>query len=1569
VTDGEGLYVWGELNSAPIIMHVDCGASHTILPPSKLETIIGKQELDTSQAHNIQMSQADGSLVKVEGTLPMKVRVGQAERCLSVIVADIASQCILGRDYLYGVGAKIDCKNNSLIINNEHIPGVPAGELLVQVPNHQSSPSCYRLKVTSRTVIPAGHEMVISASAECANQESGKKPLGLVQPLPCGTIEQRGLLVARGVVDTKEQVHLMMCNVGDRDTTLKEGTVVATIHPLDESEIVDTECEQTVDNEDDVPEHVRDLLSRSQMEVPESERDLVRSVITKFAHVFSTGEGDIGRTGLVKHSINTGDQRPIRQRPRRAPRQQQEEIDRQVQMLLEKKLIEPTQSPWSTPVVLVAKKDSGWRLCCDYRRLNEATIKDAFPLPRIDETLDHLSGAQYFCTLDLASGYWQVELDDEAKQKSAFVVQSGLYSWNVMPFGLTNAPATFERLMERVLAGLHWQTLLVYLDDIIIYGRDIPETAARLGEVFQRLQSAGLKLKPSKCDLFKTSVNYLGHIVSAAGVSTDPKKIEAVQQWPVPRNVKEIRSFLGLASYYRRFVHQFAHIAQPLHRLTGKNTKFEWTSECQNAFEELKSRLISAPILAYPMDEGLYVLDTDASGFAIGAVLSQVQNGNEHVIAYASKMMSKEQRNYCVTRQELLAVVHFLKYFHHYLYGRHVLVRTDHAALKWLLNFKEVEGQLARWLQILSSYDIEIEHRPGVRHRNADALSRLPCKQCERQACASPACDQLICTSSKPRKQYKVEVIKKQVPVQTANQPLMYAEVYKVTLAVKTSHNLQQDSQCAPQIVELVSDENFPAQQIAKSVSDENIPEQSDKDTTELSNEDIPEQTNVDLKYGQVHELTHLITLKDIRAEQLKDPTMKLIMTTLESGEARPEWKIVAPKAPDLKAYWSQWNLLCIKDGILCRKWISDDGKGFTRKIILPHNMRETCFQELHESKAAGHLGYMKTLHRLRDRYYWIGMTADIRSYLRKCTNCARRKKPTKNRRARLRQYTVGAPLERVALDILGPLPETERGNIYVLVIADYFTKWVEILPLPDQTAETVAKAFTEEFVCRFGAPHEVHSDQGRNFESRVFAETLRLLGTSKTRTTPYNPKSDGMVERFNRTLLNMVSQMLDPLKHQRDWDDQLPYVGLAYRSAVHESTGETPNMLMMGHEITLPLDLMVESLPEDEDEDEDLVTDFALDLRERMQRAHEHARDVLQTSAGRQKRNYDRRAHGDGITEGSFVWLFSRARKPGITNKLRLPWEGPYLVIQKLSDVHVRIQKSPRAKTTVIHMDRLKPYTGPELVPWKYRKEPMVDRDQPESCETHGVTPTPQHGTSSQTDKEAGQKPVPSEGNKQQDDPIGTTSCTPPASSSTAGTEIDRQEAPGTSESQNPGLSNEPCKQPVETKMDGDKNPVQLSDNKQSGRKSSVADSSVPVMRTPARVKANMPIEPVADSPSCEPTELENAEQKAENDTTKSQTDDMQPRRNPVRKRQLPARYRLNQVTCTQPETNLYANHMALQCKKMEVPLTCELKYRALIRPQFSRLKFFSDLESQMNSVLSTPLNIEIPLSCQEPV
>jgi len=296
-----------------------------------------------------------------------------------------------------------------------------------------------------------------------------------------------------------------------------------------------------------------------------------------------------------------------------------------------------------------------------------------------------------------------------------------------MPFGLCNASSSFQRLADIAFSGLHLDVCLVYIDDIILFSRTVEEHLERMVRVLARLREAKLKLKPSKCTLLQKSLSFLGHVVSGEGIATDPEKTRLVSEWPVPTSVKEVRSFLGLTGYYRKFVKGYATVAAPLHDLTKKDVAYVWSPEAQPAFEMLKEALTSPPILAMPNDEDIMILDTDACDKSIAALLSQVQSGEERVIAYAGRILTKREVNYCITRKELLAVVYALKHFKQYLLGRHFKVRTDHAPLTWLRRTPEPIGQQARWLKIMEDYSFDVIHKPGLSHTNADALSRRPC--------------------------------------------------------------------------------------------------------------------------------------------------------------------------------------------------------------------------------------------------------------------------------------------------------------------------------------------------------------------------------------------------------------------------------------------------------------------------------------------------------------------------------------------------------------------------------------------------------------------------------------------------------------------------------------------------------------------------------------------------------------------------------------------------------------------------------------------------------------------------
>ncbi|GES92926.1 retroviral-like aspartic protease 1 [Rhizophagus clarus] len=384
-------------------------------------------------------------------------------------------------------------------------------------------------------------------------------------------------------------------------------------------------------------------------------------------------------------------------------------------------------SQWTSPVVVVEKKNGKKRLCVDYRKLNKVTKRDCYPLPRIDDMLETLSGSQWFSSLDLASGLWQVELDQKDREKSTFITRFGTYEFTVMPFGLCNAPATFQRLMDTVLRDILWQFVVVYIDDINVGSKTFEEHLLHLEQVFSRLAQAGLKLSPEKCFFFKDEIPFLGHVVSRHGIQTDPEKLRVIKEFPIPKDLTQLRGFIALASYYRKFVKNFSRIVEPLNRLLKKNTPFVWGNDQVDSFEYLKTCLMTPPILSYPNFEKPFILYTDASTFALGAILSQKnEDKKERVIAYASRTLGKHERNYGITELECLAVVWAVKHFHHYLHGQKFTVITDHAALRYLLNLSNPAGRLGRWLMFLNSYNLEIINRPGKQHTNFLTTLLLP---------------------------------------------------------------------------------------------------------------------------------------------------------------------------------------------------------------------------------------------------------------------------------------------------------------------------------------------------------------------------------------------------------------------------------------------------------------------------------------------------------------------------------------------------------------------------------------------------------------------------------------------------------------------------------------------------------------------------------------------------------------------------------------------------------------------------------------------------------------------------
>ena len=411
---------------------------------------------------------------------------------------------------------------------------------------------------------------------------------------------------------------------------------------------------------------------------------------------------------------------PMSRKPYRMAPTELKELKSQLQELLDKGFIRPSVSPWGAPVLFVKKKDGTLRMCIDYRQINKVTVKNKCSLPRIEDLFDQLKGAGVFSKIDLRSGYYQLRVKEGDVPKTAFRTRYGHYEFLVMPFGLTNASAAFMDLMNRVFRPYVDQFVVVFIDDILVYSKDAQEHEQHLRIVLETLREKQLYAKLSKCDFWLKEVSFLGHIVSVEGIRVDRAKIEVVVNWKSPQNVTEVRSFLGLAGYYRRFVRGFSVIASPLTNLLRKGIKFEWTEKCQNSFEQLKGTLVKAPVLTQPTPGKEYTLYSDASYIGLGCVL--MQDGK--VVAYASRQLKPHEQNYPTHDLELAAVVFSLKIWRHYLYGEKCRVYTDHNSLKYLLTQKELNLRQRRWLELFKDYDCIIDYHPGKANIVADALSR-----------------------------------------------------------------------------------------------------------------------------------------------------------------------------------------------------------------------------------------------------------------------------------------------------------------------------------------------------------------------------------------------------------------------------------------------------------------------------------------------------------------------------------------------------------------------------------------------------------------------------------------------------------------------------------------------------------------------------------------------------------------------------------------------------------------------------------------------------------------------------
>ena len=901
----------------------------------------------------------------------------------------------------------------------------------------------------------------------------------------------------------------------------------------------------------------------------------LKNILTENMNVFSKNKMDLGKSNIISHKICTGDINPIASLPRRIPQAYEDKVDALVEDLLKSGIIEESESPWNSPVVIVKKKNGDIRMCIDYRRLNMNTERPIYLIPDSKQIFDCLSGNAYFSTIDFSQGYYQVEMNNKDAEKTAFTTRTGHYHFLRMPFGLSSAPATFQKLMNKMLNEENWYSCLIYLDDIIIFGKNEDEHNARLRKILSKIREAGLKLSPFKCEFSLTEINFLGHTICKEGIKTDINKVKIISNWPKPTKENELVSFLGFCSYYRKFIKNYADLTASLEKICKKKSKDNliWTPEAEKDFESLKQCLTSPPILSFPRTKGLFIIDCDASSVATGCVVSQIQDGEEKVIAYASNLLSKAEQKYCTTRRELLAVHRYILMFKHYLIGAHFQVRTDHKALTWLLGWQNPNtSQYARWKSDLEMFDFEVIYRKGSAHNNADFLSRPPCGQCH-------------LLHPEPKSKRNVKVFDEDNNID--------AMIFKVRLNQTYTQETQKNDENINTIIKLIKEKRK----------------------------------------------------KEVLPQEIK------------GGDK------------DVQMLWKVRNKLELHDAKLVYR---DENAKY--RIVVPASKRIELIDTYH--RAMCHYGSCKVLSRLSEIYFWPQMDFDVRKRIAMCKICQFAKQ-NKYGKAPAQSITTSYPFERICMDITGPLNMSKSGHRYILSVVDYFSRFPMLIPLKSIEAKDVAKALLKNWICVFGVPFTIHSDRGTNFESNLIYELCKWLGIVKTKSTPYHPTSNSLIERTFRTIKELIRCQM--IQSGCQWDECLPLIEMNLRATISRTTTFSPYEVLFGKK-------MMTNLNSDFSVNKRKVlteSDYINWLIYQNKSVENKIKDIQSNSSVEQKVSH----YTESYEIGQHV-LVKKLNAKGFEKR----FEGPFIVRMKLGRYSYRLENG-EGRIVDRHHDHLKPY------------------------------------------------------------------------------------------------------------------------------------------------------------------------------------------------------------------------------------------------------------------------------------
>ena len=894
----------------------------------------------------------------------------------------------------------------------------------------------------------------------------------------------------------------------------------------------------------------------------EEQKTRVRRLVAKNISAFATDPKNPTKTHLMEVELPLKPNvAPHRHAASRVGEEGRQIIEKHIEEMESRGIIRKSNSAWGSRVVLVTKKDGSIRFCVDYRDLNSKLQLQDSPIPLTVEALDRLSSGEgcpsslFLSTLDLASGFWTLPVREADKGLTAFVTHRQKYEFNYLPFGIQSGPSYMVRLMDSALQGLAWETCMPYLDDIGVWstgmGKDLAEREeasfeqmmTRLQGVFERIRWAGLSMKANKCILFGIEAEYLGHIVSREGLKMDPKKIEVVRDWDTKdmRTVTKVRSFLGMCSYYRRFIEGFSRIAAPLTDLTKDGVDVEresQTHECQRAMQRLIKAITSEPVMSTPRFDRPFIVKTDAANKeGLGGVLGQLDNeGREKVVAYHGRRLNKHERNYTVTEIELLAAVDSIKHWRPYLWGRAFKLVVDHSALRWLHTMRDtMEGgpasRLMRWILKLSEYRFHVEHKPGALHKDADAISRLVTKEKAQAPLNDLMTTVAVAAQGDKSKPSRITTARTRHAAIRENRTAVEVQISYLDTGAPSASQLKREQEDDPECIEIMDYLSGDLDTVA-----------DDKDLKRLAK-------IVRVTTSGTHNQRKAVDVPQNHREK----EMKIIRRmTIREG--------ILYRSTQLADENSQTASNSSPDAV---HWVP----------FVPKKLRSTLITAFHDRM--GHASRDRVRGALQKRYYWPKMSQDVEDHVAECHECTLAKYPTTRSRDSVGPAIGRYPFDILYTDILD-LKKTHdytpegAGHRKLVVFVDSLSRWVEAIPVhKDPTSAEFMDLFNEHIVARYGVPRAIVSDRGSNLVGRLNAEILERTGTDLRGTTAEHKEANGVVERFNQTLQNMVRA--SDGGDGDHWREHLPFVLMAYRATPHRITRESPAMTLFGRELKTP--------------------------------------------------------------------------------------------------------------------------------------------------------------------------------------------------------------------------------------------------------------------------------------------------------------------------------------------------------------------------------------------------------------